>query len=1458
MNTKFLVILIACASLLTEEAKAQAVDGKNNIPTTVSNPTVAAPYPQLSNLSNTTSRNYIRTYIPQIPITNASSITLSQINQSGSALNMPVTTQYFDDIGRPIQEVVRSNDNNTYDLVSVHVYDNMGRENVKYASYSYVDNILNRGQLKITPLTQLSALYNQFYLGENAYSLAKYDNSPLNRVKTEFKPGKSWVGSGNGVNYDYRTNEANEDVRIWTIGADPSDIPVMLGAYDPGTLEVHAIIDEDQKQVLEFKNKLGQTILKKQYLFDGHSPSYSGWLCTYFVYDDLGNLRSIIPPAVVAQLANNGWNVAPFAANCYISYFDEFGRQAVTSTPENAPEYTIYDQWDRPVLSQDGNLRTSGQWHFTAYDGIGRPVQTGLVSNTNSRSSLATELGQNNSYPSGSILNTLNNQQFEDYPEYYGDGNILTETYYDGYDLPFFSGRTFDASLNSRFSGQSPYAVNPQASMHTRGLVTGMRAQVLNSNGNVPWINSVTYFDDHGRELQRQSNNLSGSDDISTNQYDFSGTLAGTCYDHKNPNAVSTDPNDPDMFKEAIVIKRFTKDYNSGRVTSEQQSINGAPFTTIAATTLDPFGRIKTKALNAFPILYTYNVQGWLTGINAAYIDGTAGDTGPFFGEQIAYDKGFTSKLYNGNAAGMIWKGAGTGAQKRFYGYSYDKANRLTWAEFGQWESSANQWDKSNTDYSVSNITYNQNGNLLTQTQKGPGYVSSSSSISMVDMDVLQYTYPSVVSNKLSSVTDQNSGTTTIGPDFHDGSNSGNDYEYDDNGNLTRDWNKNISSITYNYLDKPQHIEVDGKGTIDFIYDATGNRLQKIVHDDNSQQDIRTDYIGNFIYQNDSLQCVLTSEGRCRPKLLEVSGAADFDYDYFIKDHITNVRAVVNCQSVNGYDYLNTAPAIYHADLEVSAANTESLVWNHLDEVRSDKPESTDPYDTKAAELIGTESTKRIGPALMLRVMPGDVFNLSATSYQDAISTQANVNPNDLANSIFSTLAGGGLINGTPVAEMPEKMQIIQNTVGNPSFATLYANMLQSNYDEKRPAAYLNYITFDENFNLMTDNSGVVQASGLSGQWNNFGTDGNIEIMRPGYLLVFVSSISQSSVFVDKVNLNHYKGAVLEENHYYPFGLTLTSTAEVQSGNKIKLTSKELIPDLDLNWYDYGSRQMDEQIGRFTSIDPQATRTTAISPYTFNKNNPITNIDPDGEFSFTITGDALVQNGITDVIGFGNYLLSFFSKVEEFGEQNQDVYMGLGHITGLSSDQIKNDFKAGSGPTFNLGGAKPYFETQDPDKKTINIAIEDFALLYKEHQNHKESEEYYRSVGALFYVLHEYGHYGDKVTNHGNNSGQKIDDFLIPYASSNAGEWRKGDLKMSSDFTGWQNSKSLSGHRGTDVDWLLTMNGPLTTGSGSFTRITYLNPDFKVNYTFKQLVDKSKRFGPFDIHHSYKKENPFK
>ena len=92
-------------------------------------------------------------------------------------------------------------------------------------------------------------------------------------------------------------------------------------------------------------------------------------------------------------------------------------------------------------------------------------------------------------------------------------------------------------------------------------------------------------------------------------------------------------------------------------------------------------------------------------------------------------------------------------------------------------------------------------------------------------------------------------------------------------------------------------------------------------------------------------------------------------------------------------------------------------------------------------------------------------------------------------------------------------------------------------------------------------------------------------------------------------------GTVEETNHYYPFGGVFATAGNTQP---YKYNGKEFDTKKGLNWYDYGARHYDAALGRFTTNDRFAEKYYSMSPYQYGANNPVNNID--------VNGDTIVVN----------------------------------------------------------------------------------------------------------------------------------------------------------------------------------------------------------------------------------------
>ena len=94
----------------------------------------------------------------------------------------------------------------------------------------------------------------------------------------------------------------------------------------------------------------------------------------------------------------------------------------------------------------------------------------------------------------------------------------------------------------------------------------------------------------------------------------------------------------------------------------------------------------------------------------------------------------------------------------------------------------------------------------------------------------------------------------------------------------------------------------------------------------------------------------------------------------------------------------------------------------------------------------------------------------------------------------------------------------------------------------------------------------------------------------------------------------YFTSSILEENHYYPFGLEHKGYdySNSQVNYQYKYNGKEWQDELGLNVYDMSARNYMPDIGRWGVIDELGELFYDQSPYAFANNNPAIFSDPSG------------------------------------------------------------------------------------------------------------------------------------------------------------------------------------------------------------------------------------------------------
>ena len=408
--------------------------------------------------------------------------------------------------------------------------------------------------------------------------------------------------------------------------------------------------------------------------------------------------------------------------------------------------------------------------------------------------------------------------------------------------------RSGDACAELGGTGFPTSQFTNDTSGYSKGSLTGSAVTV---SGSSTKIYKGYYYDVKGRVTKVVQNNLLGGYDVTNTVYTFTGQPATVTHSH-TASGKST----------RTEVYTYSYDH-ADRVSKVEHTLGGTKIT-LADYTYDSFGRLSTKSLHgsaANKLTYAYNLRSWLTGI-----------TSTRFTQNLYYNTGVGTARYNGSISSMTWK-SGNESTVRGYKFTYDGLDRMLNATYGETagiSTNANRFSE--------NVTgYDKNGNIKGLQRYGQ---LSSAAYGMIDNLTL-----TLNGNQLNRVDDAVTASAYNGGfEFKNGANAADEYSYDANGNLTKDLNKGISGITYNFLNLPNVVTFSDGSTITYTYGADGTKL-RTVHKIGSTT-TTTDYCGNVVYENGVQKLLLTEEGYVT--------LSDSKYHYYLKDHQGNNRVVIS------------------------------------------------------------------------------------------------------------------------------------------------------------------------------------------------------------------------------------------------------------------------------------------------------------------------------------------------------------------------------------------------------------------------------------------------------------------------------------------------------------------------------------------------------------------------------------
>ena len=272
-----------------------------------------------------------------------------------------------------------------------------------------------------------------------------------------------------------------------------------------------------------------------------------------------------------------------------------------------------------------------------------------------------------------------------------------------------------------------------------------------------------------------------------------------------------------------------------------------------------------------------------------------------------------------------------------------------------------------------------------------------------------------------------------------------------------------------------------------------------------------------------------------------------------------------------------------------------------------------------------------IGAAKLLKVMSGDQIATSVDYYWPS-ATVNNSSANGistLTTSLLSILANTAGVSAAVKGAIPT---VNSGLTADPNIISKITTPENNSSGSTQPKAYLHVLLFNEQFQFDNANSYVQQIGTTS---NVVATlTQTVTVKKNGYAYIYFSNESNNDVYFDNFKLTDVRGQILEESHYYPFGLTMSAISSKaisfgQPDNHKKYNGIEFDEDLSIEEYEAYYRNLDPQIGRWWQIDPKCEASInpdaveqdetipegleSVSPYASMSDDPAKHSDPLGD-----------------------------------------------------------------------------------------------------------------------------------------------------------------------------------------------------------------------------------------------------
>jgi RHS repeat-associated protein len=411
--------------------------------------------------------------------------------------NAVTTIQYYDGLGNPTQNVGYRMSPTGKDIVlSVTTYDKALRP---YRTYLPFGTSGTNGGYHTNSQTTASAFYDDTVPYNE---ILRYDYSPNNEPRITRGPGKAWQQNNRIV-----TIQNSASVVVKFITTDASGNLVFNNRYYPvNSYQRETVLDEQNKSVATVKDVSGKLIMIR----DGSNG------ITHYVYDQRDRLSAVIQPEGY-DFGTTGITKNSDLWQKYVFGYEYDLRNRIIRKHIPGAGWTeiVYDNADRPVMTQDASQKALNRWSFTQYDAFGREIARGETTKVTTRAAAQTLF---NSHPI--LYEKWMSSDYSElsFPAVLKPTSVEIEQY-NFYDIYGFIATEFSFDSVGTFHNQKGSA---------KGLLTGVSKR--NSADDNRYYTDTYYYDDLNRVIQSQhTHQLSAGNQqnviVSNKEYNFANEV---------------------------------------------------------------------------------------------------------------------------------------------------------------------------------------------------------------------------------------------------------------------------------------------------------------------------------------------------------------------------------------------------------------------------------------------------------------------------------------------------------------------------------------------------------------------------------------------------------------------------------------------------------------------------------------------------------------------------------------------------------------------------------------------------------------------------------------------------------------------------------------------------------------------------------------------------------------------